>query len=272
MNRPATVVDMNVHLVPTPDLALDRDAADLDLAARVDAVADRLAAAGVAGGNVMLMDDDVLRRDGEAVVAAAAARGLATTVVLDPRADDAGRLLDRAARAGARGLKLHPYAQGLDDATHPAAVALAHHAADLGLWVMVCCSYGTVDVHRVSGPRLVAAMARAGVAAPLVALHAGGAAVLEVMGVALDAPNVLLETSFSVPFWEGSSVDGDLAFALRRVGHDRCLHGSDHPYVTIEDALVALDRFCDRHGVDAAGREALYGGTATRLLDRNMDL
>ena len=43
------------------------------------------------------------------------------------------------------------------------------------------------------------------VKAPIIALHAGGGKVVEAMSIGLDCKNIYFDTSFSIPFWFGSS-------------------------------------------------------------------
>lgn len=261
-----SVTDFTLHLAGERSLEDALDLRRVDPYARLDRLADSAASAGVTAGNVMILDADIFRRDGADLVAAIRECGFAATAMIDPRDPDAHALLLRAAEAGCRGLKFHPYLQVIRDEEFGAAVDLARSAEELDMWVAVCCSYGTVRVHEISGPRLVARLVRSGIRTPVVALHAGGAAVLDVMSVALEAANVLLETSYSVPFWNGSSVEQDIAFAIRTVGAHRCLHGSDHPHVPVAEAVDQLEAFLRRHGFDDEERASLFEGTARESL------
>lgn len=258
----AGLIDFTMHIAGERSLEDAVDLTRVDAYARIESLAADARAAGVTGGNVMLLDTNLFRRDGAVLVQAIADHGFATTITIDPRAHDAETLLEMAAAAGCRGLKFHPYLQDLADVSFPAAAGLAKRAENHGMWVAVCCSYGTVRVHTISGPRLVAALVRSGVAAPIVALHAGGAAALEVMSIALEAPNVFLETSFSIPYWNESSVEQDLAFAMRKVGASRCLYGSDHPHVPVGEAPGHLRHFLKRHGFELEDVATIFHGTA----------
>lgn len=260
------VIDFTMHLAGERSLNDATDLTRIDPHGRLEKLASEAQAAGIVAGNVMLLDTDLFRRGDNGLVTAILERGLTATAMVDPRDEDAAALLERAAESGCRGLKFHPYLLGLGTSDFPEAIALARHAERLGMWVAVCCSYGTIRVHDISGPRLVAALVRAGITAPVIALHAGGAAVLDVMSIALDAPTVLMETSFSIPYWNGSSVEQDLAFAMRKVGPDRCLYGSDHPHVKIHEAPDHLRRFMELHGFDDADIAKVLTRTARRIL------
>lgn len=260
------IIDFTLHLAGKESFEDALDLRRVDPNAKLEELVDSARDAGVSTGNVMLLDTDLFRRDGPELTKRIRDAGFTATTMLDPRDHDAPELLERVAAAGCRGLKFHPYFLRLDASDFPEAVALAHQAQELGLWIAVCCSYGTVRVHDISGPRLVATLVRAGVTVPIVALHAGGAATLDVMSIALEAPNVLVETSFSIPFWSGSSVETDIAFSMRKVGTDRCLHGSDHPHVSVREAPRHLRAFLERHGFGEGEAHDVFSGTARRAL------
>ena len=109
----------------------------------------------------------------------------------------------------------------MEDNDFGAAVEIAKTAEALGLWIAVDASYGTLNVFNQNGVRLAAAIAKEVKDAPIVLMHLGGRLALEAMAVALAAPNVMLEMSLSIPFWLGSSVEQDFAFAIRQVGAHR---------------------------------------------------
>jgi predicted TIM-barrel fold metal-dependent hydrolase len=189
----------------------------------------------------------------------------AYAVAVDFRRPDAIERLERARHAGAAALKFHPYLQRITGADHDRAAALSRHAEGLGMFVMVCGSYGTRALERHDGVRLAARLADE-VACPIVLSHGGGRQVLDAMLVAADAPQLLLETSFSVQYYEGSSVETDFAFAMRKLGASRWLYGSDAPFVALDRAPAQTRAFLDRHGFSAADVDRIMYGTAAALL------
>ena len=191
----------------------------------------------------------------------------AYAVAVDFRRADAVARLERARHAGAAALKFHPYLQRITRADYDAAAALSRHAERLGLFVMVCGSYGTRALEQHDGVRLAARLAGE-VACPIVLSHGGGRQVLDAMLVAADAPQLLLETSFSVQYYEGSSVETDFAFAMRKLGASRWLYGSDAPFVALDRAPAQTLAFLDRHGFSAADADRIMYGTAAALLER----
>ena len=185
--------------------------------------------------------------------------------MLDPRDVDSKSLIQDNAHL-IDGIKFHPYLLDLQDREFGLACDIANIAAEHGLWVAVDCSYGTLRIYQVSGVRLVIALAEV-VQGPIVALHGGGPAVLDLLGVAAVKTNVFLDTSFSIPYWLGSSVEADFAFSIRKLGAARWLFGSDHPYVSMAEAPLVAQSFLRRHGFDLAAIAQVMGHTAEALFD-----
>ena len=77
---------------------------------------------------------------------------------------------------------------------------------------------------------------------PVVLLHSGGARILEAFLLAGACPNVYLESSFSLPYYIGSSVEQDMAFAYKRVS-EKVIYGSDFPYVDMATSLKTFLKF-----------------------------
>ena len=260
------IVDFNIHLPPDGDFASETDFSRFDAMASWEALKPRIAAAGIGQCNVMLLDPGLMASPSAPIVGRIAADGHSATVGIDPRFPNALELVDSAARAGARGIKFHPYFFGLEDRDFDKAVAASQHAASLGMWNCVCCSYGTRNVYRISGIRLLLALIQADIDAPIVALHAGGRHVLDVMLACYDAPNVMLEISFSIPYWLGSSVEQDFLFAMRKLGVERFVYASDHPHQPLEANLATVRDWLAANGFPAAEQALIFGGNAKRAL------
>jgi predicted TIM-barrel fold metal-dependent hydrolase len=196
---------------------------------------------------------------------AACGDSVVTALAVDFRRPDATARLERAHALGVAALKFHPYLQRIVPGDFDRAATLARDAERLGMFVMVCGSYGTRALDRHDGVRLTAALAGE-VRCPIVISHAGGSRILEAMLVAEDAPQVVLDTSFSLPYYRGSSVETDFAFSMRKLGPERWVYGSDAPFVPIEESLTCTRRFFEDHRFGAADAEQILHGTAAALL------
>lgn len=229
------IADFNIHLPPDGDFNSETNFDRFDVTSSWEAVRARFPSVGIDWCNVMLLDPRLMKSRHVSVLRDIRSQGHGATVGIDPRMADALELVDLAAREGASGIKFHPYFLGLEDADFGKAVLAAKRAAKHGLWVCVCCSYGTKNVYKISGIRLLLALLEANIDTRIIALHSGGRHVLDVMLAAFDAPNVMLELSFSIPFWIGSSVEQDFLFAIRKLGADRFLYASDHPHMDMQE-------------------------------------
>lgn len=259
------VTDFNVHLPPVPNLEHELDLKAFAAAESLVEIGAEMQRNGVVDGNLMILDSDFLRSGEHALVIKARSLGLRCTVMVDPRDEDAFDLVDTGAQLGIVAVKLHPYLLDLYDRDYPKAYGLAEHAAAKGLMIAIDCSYGTRRMYDISGVRLAIALADR-VQTPIIALHGGGPRVLDIMSLVLDSSNVYLDTSFSIPYWLGSSVEMDFAFAIRKIGVRRCLFGSDRPYIPQKDSIEQTLGFMQRHGFGEREQEQMMSDTARQLL------
>jgi predicted TIM-barrel fold metal-dependent hydrolase len=103
----------------------------------------------------------------------------------------------------------------------------------------------------------------------MVLAHAGGHRVMDAFLVAKANPRVMLETSFTLNYYQGSSVEADLAFVVRRTHPGRILHGSDFPSCGVGDYLRQMQRWTEE--LPEPQRSAFYGGTAARVYGLERD-
>jgi predicted TIM-barrel fold metal-dependent hydrolase len=255
---------IDMHFNPVAGVADDDTLTTLsgtDVAAACAHQAPALDAAGISRAVVVLLSDGAL----DALPDIVAGDRFPVALAVDFRRPDAAARLERAHARGVAGLKFHPYLQRIVPNDYQEASALAREADRLGMFVMVCCSYGTRALERHDGVRLAARLADQ-VSCPIVMSHAGGRQVLDAMLVAADAPQVLLETSFSLPYYVGSSIETDFAFAMRKLGAARWMFGSDAPFVPLGEAITCTREFFDRHRFTLAETDQMFHDTAATLL------
>ena len=120
-------------------------------------------------------------------------------------------------------------------------------ASKLNMPILIDTSYGSVNMYQYDNLKLAAHILRHVKNVPVVLLHSGGARAMEAMLLAESCSNVFLDTSFSVFYYEGSSIESDLAFAYKRIGLERVLYGSDFPYVSLEDSVASTRNFLIRN-------------------------
>jgi uncharacterized protein len=191
--------------------------------------------------------------------------GARFTLLVHPRARASLAKLKQYRAVGIDAIKFHCYIQEIETDDHPAAVATAVRASELGMPVFIDASYGSTKMYRYDNLRLAAAVLDEVANTPVVILHSGGARAMEAMLLAESCPNVFLDMSFSVPYYLDSPVGEQLAFAYKRVGAERVLYGSDFPYVSFEDSLSKTEAFLRRGNFSPSETEQIFGSTSQRL-------
>lgn len=160
-------------------------------------------------------------------------------------------ILERAVtRHGFRALKLHPVST-LAQPGGQESVRLIRRAAELGVPTLFHCGDDPM-----TSPEAIAVAAAACPSARIILGHMGGYAhTEEAIRVAERLPNVLLETS-------ASPYPNKIADAVRRVGAERVLFGSDGPGCSPE-LEVAKIRMC---GLSEGEERRVLGLNALELL------
>jgi predicted TIM-barrel fold metal-dependent hydrolase len=260
------IVDMFVHPVLRASEGSLHDLSALDWAAWLRATLTVMDAHEVQTSGVCVMDDSILDRPGhlECLAEAVETGRFFFTLMPDFRRSDASDRLNQAAAAGFRGLTFHSYLQEIATQDYPAAVRLAQRASALGLFNGFCTAYGSKRMFDFYSLPLVAEVAKV-VSSPVILYHNGGARVLEAMLLCEMWPNLYLETSFSLSYWMNSSVEADLAFAIKKIGPGRVLFGSDAPFVELGASLHDHDVFFSRHDFETSQAQLILGGSALAL-------
>lgn len=192
----------------------------------------------------------------------------AFTQLLDFRRDRVDIALDYLWECHVDGIKFHSYVQKIGESDFSLVLAAAKAAAERGLFICIDASYGTTRLYDNDNLRLAALLIREIRNTPIIILHSGGARCWEAMLLALEEPNVYLETSFTLPYYRGSSIESDLSFIYRKIGIDKVLYASDFPYVSLEESTKSIGDFFDRFEFSHGERSAILSENAYALLDR----
>ena len=158
-------------------------------------------------------------------------------------------------------LKLHPRLNRYDP-LEPRAVAMFEELSSWGrpplIWLDSLLYPPGVDMQRSLVDTLRGIATRFG-KLRFVLLHAGGARVMELYDACAPLGNVLLDLSYSLTRYEGSSIGADHRFLVQRFDR-RTVFGSDFPEVSLPDATSAFERLVDglpRANVDNVRRSTL---------------
>ncbi len=188
------------------------------------------------------------------------------TQLLDFRREGITTAVDRLVSAKVQGVKFHSYVQAIADTDIKLALSAAHVAAERGLFICVDTSYGSTYMYEHVNMKLAAEIAREIKNVPIILLHSGGAKRWEALLLADEVENVFLETSFSLPYYEGATIFDDFAFIYKKIGVERVLYASDHPAVSLTNAKSCMDRFIERYGFTQEESELMFHGNAERLI------
>ena len=175
-------------------------------------------------------------------------------------------ILDSFRSSGVSAIKFHSYQQSINHSNFAPYITLARWAESLGMPVLIDASFGSLDMYRFDNLRLVSYIAAEVTNVPIIILHSGGARVIQALLLAESSSNIFLETSFTLPYFLGSSVEGDLAFAYKKLGTDRVVYASDHPYVNSTYSLQTALDFCETHGFSSEHQSHIFSHTFCAII------
>ena len=186
------------------------------------------------------------------------------TILLDihtPREAERLRLMKE---AGIDAVKFHCYIQKIGEPDFQRVLELAKVAADINLPIFLDTSFGTSGMYRYDNLKLAAFLLEEITSVPLVLLHSGGARILEAFLLAEACSNVFLDTSFSLPYYLGSSVERDMAFSYKKIP-ERVIYGSDYPYVDMNTSFGAFTKFSENWNFSDAAIQGFLSANARKV-------
>lgn len=148
-------------------------------------------------------------------------------------------------------IKIHPRMSQISY-SHPLLAGIVKEANEQGLGVLMCTyfwsrcgSYGDFGLEGLAG--LLERIPDQ----KIVLLHGGGVRLLETAELVRHFPNTLLDLSFTLIKYEGSSIDLDIQYLFRNFDRRICL-GSDSPEFGHDDLRRRFDFFTETLSVDKA--------------------
>jgi predicted TIM-barrel fold metal-dependent hydrolase len=169
--------------------------------------------------------------DHESFIKAVRRPGLIPIAGIDPRKSKLAleKELDTVKKLGFKGIKIHPRNAGIDW-TYPTLPTLLKGAHARGLVTMLC-TYMHKPLAVGAGEDPFYTLVRLLKAAPkakVVLLHGGDVRVMHYAEFVRANPNLILDLSFTLMKYRGSSVDLDLAFLFKNFDRRICI-GTDYP-------------------------------------------
>lgn len=145
-------------------------------------------------------------------------------------------------KKGYRGIKIHPRLAGISLAD-PLLPYIVNTAAELDMVVLLCTYF--YDLHKnaaVNNVENLISLLYLTKDSRMILLHAGSVRLLEMIEIARSYKNVLLDLSFTLCKYKGSSLDLDLAYAFRNFDKRICI-GSDHPEFSLQSMRDRFEHF-----------------------------
>ena len=143
---------------------------------------------------------------------------------------------------GYAGIKLHPRFSGFN-LKNPLLVSVIKHANEIQLNVLICTYF--YENGRNSNQNNIEQLANLLYelkGAKVILIHGGVVRLLETIEVARTYKNVLLDLSFTLCKYKGSSLDMDIQFAFNTFDQRICV-GSDFPEFSMNDLRERFDVF-----------------------------
>ena len=169
------------------------------------------------------------------------------TALVNYRSDSGVSYIDRAKAEGSGAIMFNSYLQKIPEQDYFEIVELCKYAESKDLIICIDGSYGTSKMYTYFNLPLICKIADQVSEVPIVIIHSGGSNIINSMHLAMEKDNVYLETSYSLNFYLGSSLEKDYAFAYKKIGASKVLFGSDYPYhdyyVSLENQLSFFQKF-----------------------------
>ena len=160
--------------------------------------------------------------------------------------------IKKGAKQGFRGIKFHPRNEAFAINSEELAFPIAELALKLGMPILI--HTGEPDTYGYAQPALVGDLADSFPDLTLVVGHMGKRLCEDAICVARWFDNIILETSFRS--------HRDIARAVRRVGADRVIYGSDTPFGIPEVEMLKV-RVAD---ISAEEKRMVLGDNMARIL------
>jgi hypothetical protein len=187
------------------------------------------------------------------------------TALVDFRHDHIFDYINCLHAAGVHAIMFNSYLQCITESDFKQVLQVCEYGSSKGLKICIDGSYGTSKMYTYDNMRLACFIADHIFETPVVIVHAGGYRVIEAMLLAADKRNVWLDTSFSLPYYQGSSIEQDFAYVIKKMDCRRIVFGSDHPYIPFKEALSSYLDFFEKYKFNDVQIEKIIYSNALEL-------
>jgi len=201
------------------------------------------------GGNILLFNTRLFDEDISFFLkkVRSSLKLLTYTALIDFRRKNIKEYIDNLSKSGVNAVMVNSYLQQILEDDFIAVLDAFKYASQKGLIICIDGSYGTSKMYTYDNLKLACFIADNITKSPIVIVHAGGYRVIEAMLLAADKKNVWLDTSFSLPYYENSSIEKDFAYVIKKLNCERIVFGTDYPYFDFNEALKMHFRFFKKY-------------------------
>lgn len=187
------------------------------------------------------------------------------TALIDFRRLDLITYLEKVKEARVKAIMFNSYLQNIAETDFTEVYKACRFAEENKLIICIDGSFGTSKMYSYDNLKLACYISDLVSKVPIVIVHSGGYRILEAMLLALEKPNVWLDTSFSLPYYIGSSLEKDFAFAYKKIGTNRILYGSDNPYENSKSAKKIHLDFFEKYSFTTSEIERMFYNNSLNL-------
>lgn len=174
------------------------------------------------------------------------------------------RLRDGIEKLGYVGLKLHPRLQAFE-VNDERTVRLVQYAGELNVPVLIDAFPDGTHLMQGFSALNYALLAKQCPKTRIIWAHMGGHHVLDFMMLAKRLPNVYFDISYSLLYYQNSSVPSNMVYAMQSMKFERIFYGSDYPDRSISDTLNASLRYLRSHKLDEQDLLKIMGLNAQKF-------
>ncbi len=159
------------------------------------------------------------------------------------------------------GLKLHPRLQEfpVDDST---TISLIRFAGELNIPVLIDAFPDGTHLMQGFSPVKYAAVAKECPHTKIIWAHMGGHYVLDFMMLAKRLPNVYMDCSYALLYYQNSPTTDNMIYAMRSMQFNRLFYGSDYPDRRVDVSLKRSIEILKGHGVNDENLDKLMFSNA----------
>ena len=218
------------------------------------------------GSNVLLFNTDLFSNSVSSFLNASKRfKNINLTSLIDFRRNDIYAYIDILIENNVKAVMVNSYLQKISDIDFPLVLKVFKYCETKGLSILIDGSYGTSKMLEYDNLKLMCLTAEQIKKAPIIIIHSGGLRIKEVMLLALENSNIYLDTSFSLAFYLGSSLEKDFAFAYKKIGVERIFFGSDLPYMKPTETINQHLNFFEKFHFSSSEIEKIFCQNATEF-------